>query len=60
MTFLELSRKVDEAVLTKGLEKVITFIRSLKTNDEKEISKELKKKFPKLDKDDIELAISLL
>lgn len=60
MTFLELSRKVDEAVLTKDLEKVITFIRSLKTNDEKEISKELKKKFPKLDKDDIELAISLL
>ncbi len=60
MTYLDLSKKVDEAVQTKDLEAVIKFIKSLNTKDDKKIKSELKKKFKKLTSDDIDLAISLV
>ena len=60
MNFLELSNKIEEALKTKDLENVVKYLQSLNTKNEKEISKKLKKKFPKLTDDDIDLAITLM
>ncbi len=60
MKFHDLEHLINEAIHNKDLEQVVAFIKTLKTDNVKKISTELKKKFPKLSDKDIELAVSLI
>lgn len=58
MTFLELDKWITEALGNKDLEKIIKYIKTL--DSDADIKKEIKKKFPKLSPEDLELVITLV
>ena len=57
MTFLEIENKVNEATARVDLEKVAVFIQ--KHNDANDIKSLLKKEFPKMNNNDIEIALEI-
>lgn len=58
MTFLKFSNWLEESLRNKDLEEILEFIKSL--DKKADIEKEVKKKYPKLEKEDLELILTLI